>query len=136
MGKKKKKRRKNPYQGENSQARRRKKYRNKLIIAVVAGVLIAGGVYMLIASRQEKDVTVENSESMTSMVQDSNQPYEFRETRPILSYVQFVGRVSDTYRIAKEIPEVLDQLYCYCRCAENFGHKSLLSCYADKHAST
>lgn len=42
------------------------------------------------------------------------------------------------YTIAKEIPWVLDSIYCYCRCEESpaFRHKSLLSCYVDRHAAT
>ncbi|MBI5681599.1 MAG: hypothetical protein HZC45_00235 [Deltaproteobacteria bacterium] len=57
------------------------------------------------------------------------------ETSPTLSPVKFTGRTAKAYQIAKEIPEVLDSLYCYCRCKENFGHKSLLSCYVDDHAA-
>ena len=45
--------------------------------------------------------------------------------------------VREAYRIAKEIPWVLDSIYCYCKCEESsaFRHKSLLSCYVDNHAS-
>jgi Pyruvate/2-oxoacid:ferredoxin oxidoreductase delta subunit len=41
------------------------------------------------------------------------------------------------YRVAKEIPDVLDKLFCYCYCASNprFKHKSLLTCYTDDHAA-
>jgi hypothetical protein len=48
----------------------------------------------------------------------------------------FTGRVAKAYRIAREIQEVIDSLYCYCRCKENFGHKSLLTCLADKHGAS
>ncbi len=46
-------------------------------------------------------------------------------------------RVREAYRIAKEIPWVLDSIYCYCKCEESpaFRHKSLLSCYVDNHAA-
>ena len=45
--------------------------------------------------------------------------------------------VRDAYRIAKEIPWVLDSIYCFCYCEESpaFRHKSLLSCYVDNHAA-
>ena len=45
--------------------------------------------------------------------------------------------VRDAYRIAKDIPWVLDSIYCYCLCKESpaFWHKSLLSCYVDDHAA-
>jgi hypothetical protein len=38
--------------------------------------------------------------------------------------------------VAREIPDVLNQLYCYCECDKHRGHKSLLSCYTDGHAPT
>ena len=46
-------------------------------------------------------------------------------------------RVQEAYKIAKEIPWVLDSIYCYCQCEESpsFRHKSLLSCYVDNHAA-
>ena len=59
-----------------------------------------------------------------------------RETRPTLDPARFVGRAAAAHRVAREIPDVLDQLYCYCGCDKHQGHKSLLSCYTDGHAAT
>lgn len=56
------------------------------------------------------------------------------EDRPTLSPSAFTGEVARAYRIAQEIPEVLDSLYCYCDCKLHFDHKSLLTCYVDEHA--
>jgi hypothetical protein len=56
------------------------------------------------------------------------------ETRGTLSPAHFVGPAAKAYRVAKEIPEILDSLHCYCECKKNFGHKSLLTCYVDRHA--
>ncbi len=63
-------------------------------------------------------------------------PAELRggETRRTLSPAYFTGKVAKAYRIAREIPDVIDSLYCYCECKKNFGHKSLLTCYVDTHA--
>lgn len=36
------------------------------------------------------------------------------------------------YLVAKEIPEILAQLPCFCGC-EAVGHESLLDCFVDKH---
>lgn len=60
------------------------------------------------------------------------------ETRTTLDPGQFKdARVKEAYRVAKEIPWVLDSIYCYCMCKESpaFRHKSLLSCYVDNHAA-
>ncbi|MBI5894340.1 MAG: hypothetical protein HZB79_11995 [Deltaproteobacteria bacterium] len=57
------------------------------------------------------------------------------EKRQLLSPDLFKGKTAYTYQIAKEIPDVLDNIYCYCNCQMHSGHKSLLSCYTDKHAA-
>ncbi|HBR17440.1 MAG: hypothetical protein A3G39_03490 [Deltaproteobacteria bacterium RIFCSPLOWO2_12_FULL_43_16] len=57
------------------------------------------------------------------------------ENKPLLSPGLFKGKTAYTYQIANEIPEVLDNIYCYCHCQKHSGHKSLLSCYTDKHAA-
>jgi hypothetical protein len=60
------------------------------------------------------------------------------ETRATLAPSFFKdGRVRAAYQAAKEIPWVLDSIYCYCQCEESpaFRHKSLLSCYVDNHAA-
>ena len=60
------------------------------------------------------------------------------ETRATLSPNMFnEPRVRKAYQVAKEIPWVLDSIYCFCQCSESpaFKHKSLLSCYVDNHAA-
>lgn len=57
------------------------------------------------------------------------------ETRVTLSPSYFVGPAKESYRIAREIPEVIDGIYCYCHCKKNFQHKSLLTCHVDQHSS-
>ena len=42
--------------------------------------------------------------------------------------------VARAYQIADEIPTVIAQQPCYCRC-EKFGHRSLLDCYASDHGA-
>ena len=39
--------------------------------------------------------------------------------------------------IVRDIPAVLNQLYCWCGCKENPAthHRSLLECYDSEHAS-
>jgi hypothetical protein len=67
---------------------------------------------------------------------DAAPPVARRETRATLDPALFVGKAAVAHRVAREIPDVLDQLYCYCRCDKHQGHKSLLSCYTDGHAAT
>jgi hypothetical protein len=39
------------------------------------------------------------------------------------------------YQTAKDIPEVLEQLPCFCGCMKSFGHKNNLFCFKDQHGS-
>ena len=58
------------------------------------------------------------------------------ETRPVLDPSLFKGMASAAYAAAKKYPEVMDQVYCYCKCDEPpSNHKSLLSCFTDNHGN-
>lgn len=60
-----------------------------------------------------------------------------RRPRPVTpSPALFSGKLAQTYRIAKEAPELLEQMPCYCGCYRSADHKSNLDCYADRHADT
>jgi Protein of unknown function with PCYCGC motif len=48
---------------------------------------------------------------------------------------KFPGTIRDAYQAAKEIPQTLAQLPCYCHCDRGMGHKSLHSCFEDDHAA-
>ncbi len=44
--------------------------------------------------------------------------------------------VSRTYQIAKDIPEVLENMPCYCGCYGSSGHRNNLDCFTDNHGAT
>jgi hypothetical protein len=52
---------------------------------------------------------------------------------PTLSPELFTGNERLAYQAAKEIPQTLAQLPCYCHCDKGHGHKSLLSCFETEH---
>ena len=54
---------------------------------------------------------------------------------PTLPPEKFAGKTRDAYQVAREIPQILAQLPCYCHCDRGMGHKSLHSCYEDDHAA-
>jgi len=64
---------------------------------------------------------------------------EPQETKPVLDHGIFARNpvVASAYQAAKQIPRIMDKIYCYCNCAINpqFKHKSLLTCYTGEHAS-
>jgi hypothetical protein len=52
-----------------------------------------------------------------------------------LSPDMFTGKTREAYQAAKDAPEVLEQLACYCGCAHANGHENNLFCFKDRHAA-
>ncbi|HEX4997052.1 MAG TPA: CYCXC family (seleno)protein [Terriglobia bacterium] len=44
----------------------------------------------------------------------------------------FAGKARAAYQVAKEIPEILQRLPCFCGCF-GLGHQNNLYCFADNH---
>ena len=107
-----------------------KKRSNVTLLALIAGgILVLTGAYFLYQGEKPPA----SSPQLTELKTDTG---NLREKRPTLAPHKFTGKVRRAYEVARAIPQVLDRLYCYCRCRENFNHKNLLSCYVDTHAST
>ncbi len=47
----------------------------------------------------------------------------------------FTGKVAEAYRVAREVPELIERMPCYCGCYKNVSHQNNLDCYVDKHAA-
>jgi len=131
MPKKKKKNKSNQRATRPKQTAPESKKRSKypLLALIAGGILVLTGAYFLYQGKKPPAPSPQLTELKTENV-------NLRETRPTLSPQKFTGNVRKAYAVARAIPEVLDRLYCYCRCRENFNHKNLLSCYVDTHAST
>ena len=115
----KKKKRKKPGVSEN----KRKKQILWLIgaIAVAAVVLLVSGNILFNGSGDKKGKSFDLRGS---------------ETRPVLEPSLFTGQVRAAYTAAKKYPEIMNQVFCYCFCdAPPFNHKTLLSCFTDRHAA-
>jgi hypothetical protein len=132
MAKKKKKKSKKSANRTKQAAPVAKKRSNYPLFALIAGVVLAltGGYFLY---REEKKPVPAPTAQLTEVKTEN---VSLRERRPTLSPYQFTGKVRRAYEVARAIPQVLDRLYCYCRCRENFNHKNLLSCFVDTHAST
>ena len=127
MGKKKNQSQKNHTTKSAPKPKMRSKY--PLIALAVGVVLLISGVYFLYQKDKPQNPSFENAKLKKETV-------DLREKRSTLSPQSLTGKSRRAYEVARAIPEVLDRLYCYCRCRENFGHKNLLSCYVDNHAAT
>ncbi len=94
---------------------------NKILLAVILAVVVAGGVVagILLSGGKPADYGIALGG-------------EYRDT---MSPARFIGKTAKSYWVAKQIPEVLDKVYCYCRCQESHGHKSLKTCFVDRHGA-
>jgi hypothetical protein len=118
MSSKKKPKKGKPQKKENTN--------KNLIIIVLSLVLVAAVAVIGIQSKSGDQSSDGDNVSMRR-----------GETRATLSPETFSDPfIAGTYQIAKDIPHVLDSLFCYCYCDRDpFHHVSLLSCYVDKHAA-
>lgn len=53
-----------------------------------------------------------------------------------LDPARFTGRIAEGYRVARERPELLERLPCYCGCYLTDGHQNNLDCFRDQHGET
>ena len=119
-----------------------------ILPSVIILILVIGVGYFAVQGKKTgyvnaKDVTVESTTSSetvkktaSNIASDSNfAKLKGGETKPVLSPARFSGKTASSYKVAQENPELLDAMYCYCYCKKTIGHKSLLSCFTDRHAS-
>jgi hypothetical protein len=90
-----------------------KKSNANLFLVLGAFVLMAGIVWFVVTS---------NSEEASG-----------KQLVSTLNPAGFEGRAREAYQAARDIPEVLAELPCFCGCAVNAGHKSNLFCFRDTH---
>jgi uncharacterized protein with PCYCGC motif len=108
-------------------ARRRRLSAGALIIAGVALVAVATAVVISTTRPSpvagKAPVIVPTGRSDASAVLD---PARFSDDQQ-----------RHAYTAAREIPAVLNQLYCWCHCREStmFHHRALLECFESDHAS-
>ena len=63
-----------------------------------------------------------------------------REKKPAMDPAELDDADADSrpaYAAAKQYPETVDKIHCYCGCEEspNLHHKSLLTCFTSLHAT-
>lgn len=90
-----------------------------IIAATVISLLVISGLGVW-QMRASADAT-SSSDAGASLTQD---PELYR------------GDIRQAYIVAREHPELLAQLDCYCGCEQNEGHKNLLDCFRTNHGAS
>lgn len=123
----------------------------KLIVVALALVIVAA--ILIGSSSNDSTPTVANPAPVTQRASQPTQEQihmheyaakgrvpayyttapELATLQPTLSPELFTGNTKLAYKAAKEIPQTLAQLPCYCHCDRGHNHKSLHSCFESEH---
>jgi len=101
-----------------------------IVIILVAVVIVGAWGYW--NNKFTAETVVQSTQSENVNLSD----LKGGETKPVLSPSRFVGKTARSYKVAMDNQMLLDHMYCYCYCQKTIGHKSLLSCFTDKHATS
>ena len=112
---------------------------------VVSVVIIIGAVFIAVmlwrrgdaptSKRSRNDAPQATANPVARVPAHYEEAQSLTDLPPTLPPERFFGSARTAYQVAKEIPQTLAQLPCYCYCDESFGHKSLHSCYETDHSS-
>lgn len=114
----------------------------RILLSLILGLLIVAA-YAIPASTAPRGVV---HAQWSDPAQDvpayhPDPPSKAEDLPPILSGSQLTGQFFrekwqvEVYKEAAQIPEVLYQIPCYCRCDRALGHTSLHSCFEGTHGA-
>jgi hypothetical protein len=93
--------------------------KQNLILGIVAIAVMAGIAWLSLRGARSTDDSASLSKAADVL---SPTLFDDEKTRA-------------AYQVANDIPEVLEQLPCFCGCMSSFGHKNNLFCFKDQHGS-
>lgn len=93
--------------------------KQNLTLAAAAVAVLAGIAWFSLRNTAEQS----GDSAVGSLAADVLNPNQFGDER-----------TRAAYQTAKDIPEVLEQLPCFCGCA-SLGHKNNLFCFKDQHGA-
>ena len=124
----------------------------KKLIYVALALVIVAVIVVIGSSSNDLAPTVANSAPVTQRAEPAQAQIHMHEyavkgrvpayfatapdrmqLAPTLSPELFTGNQKLAYQAAKEIPQTLAQLPCYCHCDRSQNHKSLHSCFESEH---
>ncbi len=122
MGRKKNRNNRNPGPNKKS-GQKKRKLSSVIVMSSVAVLILAGYLFVKIGPSSAPERPLRKS------------VFDLIETRPVLSPALFGGRTALAYQYAAEIPEIIDNQFCYCYCRKQFNHKTLLTCFTEDHGA-
>lgn len=133
-------------QGASKRRRRKRVWRWTLAVLVLGGLASAWYLTSGGGSPGSESLSAEQMQQPAESLPPSLQgrmvlPARARVPRPnTLSPESFSSNsnpeIYNAYKAAKDVPEVLEQMPCYCGCFASSGHRNNLDCYTDNHGVT
>ena len=116
---------------------KKKKKNNGAWIIIAAAVILTGSVWAWRSANRPAPEPVSVSSPPEGVIPaEALLRNPFVKTGQTLSPELFADPTArEAYQAAKDVPEVLEQLPCYCGCMQHFGHKNNLFCFMDEHGS-
>ncbi len=93
--------------------------KQNLVLGVIAVAIMAAIAWVSLRGTNESDES-----TIATKAADVLSPTIFSD-----------AKARAAYQVAKDIPDVLEQLPCFCGCMTSFGHKNNLFCFKDQHGS-
>jgi hypothetical protein len=114
----------------------------RVFVSLALGLLVAAAYSMPVSSLPGHIVRAQWSDPASDVpAYHAQAPAESETLPPVLSGDQLTGQFFrerwqvEVYKEAAQIPNVLYQLPCYCRCDRALGHTSLHSCFEGTHGA-
>jgi hypothetical protein len=135
-----------PGRSKEKSPRRKKKARfGQLILAIVVVAGLASSWILISreqapesASQSDADELVAAEKPAAGLEDRMILPAKPQNPRPVtLNPAAFASdpEVQQAYQAAKNVPEVLEHMACYCGCFGNAGHRNNLDCFKDSHGT-
>ena len=103
---------------------------------IAAVVVLAGAGWAMFRGTDEPaPAAVEQTAQLTPQTAVELLPVD-NAAGPTLPPEMFLDpKAREAYQVAKDIPDVLRELPCFCGCMRTHGHKNNLFCFMDEHGS-
>jgi hypothetical protein len=114
----------------------------RAVVSLLLGLLVVASYFVPARTGPRSEVHAQFSDPQDDIpAYHAQPPAPGQELPPILSGKQLTGPFFrekwqvEVYKEAAQIPDVLYQLPCYCRCDRALGHTSLHSCFEGTHGA-
>jgi Protein of unknown function with PCYCGC motif len=126
-----------------STSRRKKSSARQLVLAIVVIAALASSWLYFTGAPTSESSSADSEEPTPSVVVQGLEnrmvlPATPRTPRPAtLNPAAFdEPETKAAYQAAKDSPEALENVSCYCGCFGNAGHRNSLDCFTDSHGAT